>query len=150
MIILRVVVLNIFFLLIVNGCALKTDRVSEMREHKQDTQELRLMMHEFNMLVNDNFKSELELDNIRRRHALTLADTIKELTYKIEAIPKDKLQMNISKENIELFSSYINKLRNKAKEIEEISQKYELEKLDSKIDELKNICNSCHTRVRNQ
>lgn len=149
MMILRVVVLTIFLLLIVNGCALKTDKVSKMTEHKQDTQELRLMMSEFNMLVNDNFKSELELDNIKRRHALTLADTIKELTYKIEAIPKDKLQKKISKENMELFSIYINKLRNKAKEIEEISQKYELEKLDSKIDELKNICISCHAKVRN-
>ncbi|MEA2099902.1 MAG: hypothetical protein U9P72_07220 [Campylobacterota bacterium] len=139
---------NIVFLVLLSGCSSKIDSIDETLKHDKDTQELSSIMHELNLLVYDNVKSELELDNVRRRYALTLAQRIKELTTKAEGISVEKLGKKISQKNIKQFTQYMKELRKNGEEIYEIAQKYELEKLDNKIENLKQTCNSCHSQIR--
>ncbi len=145
---LKIFTISVMFLLIVGGCASKFDVNDKTIKHAEKSVELSVIMHELDQLVFDNAKSELELDNIRRRYALTLSDTIKEQTYKIESMPTDKLSQKVSKDNMESFKKYIIQLRRDAQDINEIAQRYELEKLDDKLQDLKRTCDSCHSVCR--
>jgi len=138
---------SVMLLLILSGCASKSNLNKTTLKHTK-SMELSVIMHEFDQLIFDNAKSELELDNIRRRYALTLSETIKDLTYKMESLSADQLDKKVSKDNMSSFKKYINQLRGDAQDIHDIAQRYELEKLDVKLRDLKRTCNSCHSVCR--
>jgi len=145
--IIKTIFLSILFLLL-SACSTKQDPLNNIDKHTIQSNELRILMHELDMLVYDRYKSELEIDDIRRRYAIKLADNIKELTVSMNHIPNDKLGKNINDKNQRIFHTYTKKLYTNAQEIDLIAQNYELEKLDSKIIDMKNICNNCHLIFR--
>ncbi|MBU0721093.1 cytochrome c [bacterium] len=105
--------------------------------HVQESEKLRLLMRELDLVVYDRFKSELERDDMRRRYAMILAETIKELSKKIE-----------DKNNPKTFQKYSKQLYQNAQELYKIADRYELENLQTKIDAITRTCNSCHIQVR--
>jgi len=127
--------------LLLTGCSSKIDTLQQDTEHKKNSNEFKIIMHELSYLIYDTSKSELEIDNIRRRYAFTLADKIQNLTLQTTGIPEEMLS-NIS------FSQYIQQLNTQGKELQEIAKNYELEKLNSKIDAIKRTCTDCHDKVR--
>lgn len=69
---------------------------------------------------------------------------IKEFSQESKAASKKELGEYASK-NMELFEKNLTQLEQKAYEIEDIASRYEVDKLNGKISELKNICNRCHS-----
>ena len=126
-----------------NMNSLKADK-----EHKIESEELRLLMHELNMVVYDRQKSELDRDDIRRRYALNLADIVKDLAYKVEHIPQDGLGENLTQKDRELYIHYARDLYKNGEEINTIAQKYEMEQLERAIDSMQQTCNRCHALLR--
>jgi len=141
----KTISLYILLLFFLNACTAQNTPYTDKTKH---TNELRLIMHEFNLIVNDNSKSELELDDERRRYAFTLAQTLEKLSCNLENIPQNELEKSIKVEDKALFAKHIQELHKNAEEIEIIAQRYELEKLESKVQEVKQICNSCHAQIR--
>ena len=141
-------------LLLLSACVSKSSSsanvtsLEEEKKHKIESEELRLLMRELNMVVYDRQKSELDRDDIRRRYALNLADVVKELAYKIEHIPQDGLGKNLTQKDRELYAHYAHKLYKNSEEIYDVAQKYELEKLDNKIDNMQRTCDGCHALFR--
>lgn len=145
----RVLLLSLLFLFA--SCASKESSfrsAKDAKEHMTESNKLNELMHELDMVVYDRFKSELQRDNIRRRYALNIAEKIKKLAFDIKEITPDKLGLNATKENIEIFNIYAKKLYKNSQEIEEIAQKYELEKLPSSLETMERTCNSCHSNFR--
>ena len=134
----------LFFILIFSSCSQKSTPVADDTCHMTEYAELNTLMHELDMVIYDRFKSELERDNIRRRYALTLADTIKELSLKIKDIDCKKFDHKLSKEEIATYHKYSEELYENSIKIDTIAQRYEFEKLPQELDNLKQICNSCH------
>ena len=141
-------------LFVLSACVSKSSSSANMnslkaaKEHKIESEELRLLMRELNMVVYDRQKSELDRDDIRRRYALNLADVVKELAYKIEHIPQDGLGENLTQKDRELYVHYARELYENGEEINDVVQKYEMEKLENAIDNMKQTCNRCHTLLR--
>lgn len=146
--IIKVLFLNVLFLLLLNGCASKNSSCLVNTEHVTETNTLDLIMHDLDLVVNDDSKSELELDDERRRYAITLADTLEKLSLNIEKLPLETIANSISPKDMKLFSTYTKKLNKHAEGIRLIAQRYELEKLPGKIEEVKQTCNNCHAQLR--
>lgn len=143
--IVKIVFLNILFLLL-SGCAVKQDISDTKAEHIIKSNELRVLMRDMNMVVNDEYKSELERDNTRRRYAIRLAQNIKDTSYIMQGIIKDKLDADES--DMKLLTQYAKDLNKKAEVIDQIAQNYEMERLDSALDNVKRTCNACHSKFR--
>ena len=141
-------------LFVLSACVSKSSSSANMnslkaaKEHKIESEELRLLMRELNMVVYDRQKSELDRDDIRRRYALNLADVVKELAYKIEHIPKDGLGENLTQKDRELYAHYARELYENGEAINDVAQKYEMEKLERAIDNMQQTCNRCHALLR--
>ena len=118
------------------------------KEHKIESEELRLLMQELNMVVYDRQKSELDRDDIRRRHALNLADIVKGFAKKIESMPADKLGNELTVEDREMYLYYAQELYKDGEVINTVAQNYEMEKLDSTIVKMQQTCNRCHALLR--
>lgn len=134
---------SLFFLL--SGCVSNYDSLNEIEKHTVKSDKLKLLMHDMNMVVYDNYKSELDRDNTRRRYALTLASNIKKFSSQIDKIPK-----NIDQNDTTLFNSYVKELQRQGEEIFRVAQNYELEKLDSKFHDMERTCKACHVKFRSK
>ena len=143
----RFILLNVMLLLI-SGCASKQDSLNGIDKHIIKSSELRIMMRDLNMVVNDEYKSELERDETRRRYAFGLADNVKEFSSIIKSMQLKDLDQNIDDADIQIFSKYTNNLQKNGEVIGRIAQNYELERLDNAINNLKRTCNSCHSTFR--
>ncbi len=141
-------------LFVLSACVSKSSSSANMnslkddKEHKIESEELRLLMLELNMVVYDRQKSELDRDDIRRRYALNLADVVKELAYKIEHIPQDGLGENFTQKDRNIYMNYARELYKNGEEINDVAQKYEMEKLESAITKMQQTCNRCHAVLR--
>ncbi len=141
-------------LLLFSACVSKDTATSNLttteaeKEHKIESEELRLLMQELNMVVYDRQKSELDRDDIRRRYALNLADVVKGFAKKIELIPADKLGNELTAEDREMYLYYAQALYKNGEAINAVAQNYEMEKLDSTIVKMQQTCNRCHALLR--
>ena len=143
------VLLLMLSLFVFSACVSKSSSSTENeKKHKIESEELRLLMRELNMVVYDRQKSELERDDIRRRYALNLADVVKELVAKIEHIAPDELGQELTAKDRELYTRYAQDLYKNGEEIHEVAQKYEMEKLESSMTKMQQTCDRCHTLLR--
>ena len=135
-------------ILFLNSCSLKQVSLNETQKHTVKSGELKLLMHDMNMVIYDKGKSVLEQDNTRRRYALTLANNIKKISSQIKELPIEKFTQNIDKKERILFTKYIKELHQKGEDIYQLAQNYELEKLDNELQDLQGICKGCHSKFR--
>ncbi len=144
----------IISLLLMSACVSKNTASSNLtalereKEHKIESEELRLLMQELDMVVYDRQKSELDRDEIRRRYALNLADAIKRLALKIEDVPQDGLGENLTSEDRKMYIVYAQELYKNGETIDAVAQKYEIEKLESTVAQMQQTCNRCHSLLR--
>ncbi len=120
----------------------------QSREHSVESEELKILMRELNLVIYDRQKSELERDDIRRRYALNLADTIKELAYKVEHIPSDVLKKRLNDAEVAVYTGYARELYRDGEQIHTVAERYELEKLDETIAKTERTCDRCHALFR--
>ena len=141
-------------LLLLSACVSKNSSSSNLtaieseKEHKVESEELRLLMQELDMVVYDRQKSELDRDDTRRRYALNLADAVKRLALKIEDIPQDGLGENLTSEDRKMYIRYAQELYKNGEAIYEVAHKYEIEKLESTVAQMQQTCNRCHALLR--
>ena len=105
-------------------------------------------MRDLSSSVDDRHESELERDAIRRRYALRISRNVKEFSSLIREIPMERLGKDIDDADMEIFYAYAKDLESKAEVIEDIAEGYELERLDSAINNMKRTCNACHKTFR--
>lgn len=141
-------------LLVLSACVSKETVPSQSsefvanKEHKIESEELKILMRELNMVVYDRQKSELDRDDIRRRYALNLADVIKELAYKVENIPLNATEKVLDDQEKAVYTRYARELYMDGERIDIVAQKYELEKLDDAIAKTERTCERCHALFR--
>ncbi|MDA3947407.1 MAG: hypothetical protein PF439_12080 [Helicobacteraceae bacterium] len=141
-------------MLVLSACVSKsvsssneTEQLSK-KEHKIESEELRILMRELSMVVYDRQKSELDRDDLRRRYALNLADVVKELAYKVEHIPQNELGKALTDQDKAIYERYAHELYLNGEEIGRVAQKYEMEKLDGAIAKTQQSCDRCHALLR--
>jgi hypothetical protein len=73
------------------GCAAKEQSSKPAVKHMIQSEKLRILMRELDLVVYERQKSELERDKMRKRYVLTLADTLKKLSAVVENMPMGEL-----------------------------------------------------------
>ncbi len=133
-------ILPIFFLaLLFNACSLKDYSINNDTKHTMRSDKLKVLMHNMDMIIYDNGKSELDRDNERRRNALKIGNRIQDISSQIK---------NLDSKDEKLFTFYIKELHRKGKELSKLANNYEIEKLEIKIQDIKLTCNACHQESR--
>lgn len=138
----------LFFLL--NGCAGKEHESSTALKHMIQSEKLRLLMRELDMVVYERQKSELDRDRMRKRYMLSMGETLKNLSAEVKNISERDLGAKLTQDDIVEYKKYANNLSINADEIYEIAQKYEFEKLNQKLEDIKVSCNACHKKFREE
>lgn len=142
----KIISLSVVAIVAFSGCSSKeTDTTNRIKkemspEHKAKSKEIKILMHEIQSLINETSKDELELDDDRRRYAVTLADVVDKLSNEIEK--------NATFKRKKEFAPYLVELRDSAGKFRVIAKNYELEKLQGNVDYLKKTCKKCHTEKK--
>ncbi|MDQ7041930.1 MAG: hypothetical protein Q9M34_00210 [Sulfurimonas sp.] len=105
-------------------------------------------MSKLEFVTDNDIRTQLDYDDARRRYALHISDTLLDIVSRIQNIPEDELAKSIDKSKKKLFYKYLEQLQTDAKDIEQLAQKYELEKLPSKLEDVHMTCNNCHSHLR--
>lgn len=135
-------------LFLFSGCALKEQSDKPALKHMIQSEKLRLLMRELDLVVYERQKSELERDKMRKRYVLTLADTLKKLSAEVENMPKGDLGSDLTPSDFDDYKRYAKSLNQDANELYALAQNYEFELLTRKMEDIKISCNSCHKQFR--
>ena len=142
----KIVFFSISFLLLLSACSIKDD--INIKKHKVVSEDLTYLRNELTMVVFDRLKSELERDDIRRRHAIKIAKELKSLSEMIKEIPKDRLKRVKTANDKKRYGEYREQLYRDADAIYKVAEAYELEKLPTKLESMKRTCKGCHKDFR--
>lgn len=131
--------------LFLNACVQKEVHKNDaLNKHIDETQELYKMMHSLHLSVYEKNKSELEIDDEKRRYALNIVSNVK----KTGIVLNKYGYKNLKDDNLQNFLNLNEQLQVAALKIESSANKYEIDKLDEQIDAMKNICTACHSKFR--
>ncbi|TKI70320.1 hypothetical protein FCU45_03285 [Sulfurimonas crateris] len=135
-------------LFLFSGCSLKEQSSKPALKHMIQSEKLRILMRELDLVVYERQKSELERDKMRKRYVFTLADTLKKLSAEIENMPKGDLGSDLTPGDFDDYKRYAKNLNQDANELYLLAQNYEFELLTKKMEDIKTSCNSCHKQFR--
>ena len=138
------------FILLFASCSFKHDAFNDAKEHMMESEELRVLMHELDMVIYDRFKSELDRDNSRSRYASTLAQTLKNLAIKLENVEREEFAEKLKKNDSITYKRYVKELYQNSEEIQGIANSYEFERLQTSLDKVERTCNGCHQSFRSR
>jgi cytochrome c556 len=130
------------------GCAAKEQSNKPAVKHMIQSEKLRILMRELDLVVYERQKSELERDKMRKRYVLTLADTLKKLSAEVENMPMGELGSGLTSDDFYEYKGYAKSLNQDANELYILAQNYEFELLSKKMEDIKVSCNSCHKQFR--
>jgi len=139
------VLMALIGLYLFNGCSqLATNKT--MNKHVDESKELQHLMHSLNMSVYEKNRTELELDDIKRRYATNIVANIEKVTVVLERSGKKSFEGD----SLKKFLSLSDKLGSHAKKIQLLADNYEMQELDIEIEKMKLTCKSCHKQFRSK
>jgi hypothetical protein len=131
-------------LILFSSCSRVEVQKNSIEQHIDESDELYMMMHNLNSSIYEKNKSELEVDDAKKRYALNIASNITQATVALNRYGHKNLQ----NENLKNFLSLSDQLKSHALKIESIANSYELEKLDDELEDMQRTCTSCHLKFR--
>ncbi|WP_295084946.1 hypothetical protein [Sulfurimonas sp.] len=140
----------IILIFVSSGCVSKEHDNKKALKHMIQSEKLRLLMRELDMVVYERQKSELDRDKMRKRYMLSLGDTLKHLSAEIENMSESDLGLKLTQEDIQEYKRYAKNLSLDADEIYDLAHKYEFELLNKKLEDVKVSCNACHKQFRKE
>lgn len=132
-------------LILLSACAKESKPQTASQKHNDISSELKVIMHELNMVIYDRYDSELDKDNTRRREAMQLGKGVKDISIQIQKIQINK---DLKKQDPVLFKKYAKELYNKGDIIYNQARDYQLDKLDSSYKNIQKTCKACHKEFR--
>ena len=134
-------------LILLSACAKESKPLSASQKHNDISAELKVIMHELNMVIYDRYDSELDKDNTRQRETMQLGTSVKDIAIQIQKI---QIKKDLKKQDPILFKKYAKELYNKGDIIYNQARDYELDKLDSSYKNIQKTCKSCHKEFRKE
>jgi len=132
-------------LILLSACAKESKPSTASQKHNDISSELKVIMHELNMVIYDRYDSELDKDNTRRRGAMKLGTSVKDISIQIQKI---QIHKDLKKQDPVLFKKYAKELYNRGDTIYNQAYNYELDKLDNSYKNIQKTCKTCHKEFR--
>ena len=142
---------TIFF----TACSKKYENLPELNKntnepfmHKIESQKLKSVMHELEHLVFDRFYSEIDRDKMRVKYSNKIATIISNITSDVKKIEMLEDELKLNENERKTFMGYVKELASSGQELKTIANLAETEKLKPTLENMVNICNSCHKQFR--
>lgn len=108
---------------------------------------MKRLLNDLNNVQYTRHKSEIELDDDRKRYANSLADSLKLMSKKTVDFPKNDPTFIIKSSKLEEYNNLTKQLYTQGEEIENQANRYDFESLEITIENVKKTCMSCHNIV---
>lgn len=143
--------LLVFAMFLILGCS-KTDTANsndviyDKRDHKLQSKELKEIMFTLDMSIYNTYKSELEKEDTKVRYSLKLSEDVLKIALRLEHMATTDFNQRLSEQDKIIYNDSLGHLKRSAESIKSSAEKYEVEKLDEKLVQLKQSCTTCHKR----
>lgn len=131
-------------LIVFSACSSQQELFIDAKKHMLESQKLQRLIHNLDVVEQNEVNSELEKDDKKYRYALTLADTINTLSQKIENASFNEEKQSDKNEYLkqsQLLFDYANDIKTTA-------QNYEFEKLPYILEQVNKTCLDCHHKYK--
>lgn len=144
--------------LFLNACSdsdthrLKLD--TEQREidqpalHAIRSSQLRELMDRMDILMQERFMTEQEVDVERRKYAMRIASTAENLSETVKAILLVLPSLKLNSEEQHVFLSLANKLDDQAQVLQTQARQNQIDSINSTMNRISTTCTSCHSLFR--
>ena len=143
--------LKIFVLLVgvlLSACSShKVTNIDGVTHKQMRLTHMKRMLNDLNNVQYARHKSEIELDDDRKRYANNLADSLKLISKKTVDFPKNDPTFIIQSSKLEEYNNLSKQLYSQGEEIENQANRYDFKALEITIENVKKTCTSCHDVV---
>ncbi len=109
---------------------------------------LRELMGRMNNLMQERFLTEPELDAERRRYAVQIFSTAKDLSKTIDILPSTLPALQLSAAEQTTFLALVAKLRAQTQTLQEQAEKKRIDDIPNILEQMNTTCMSCHALFR--
>jgi cytochrome c556 len=111
-------------------------------------QRLHQLMTAMNNLMFDNLRTEIEIDQERRKKALQIAESAEALSKTVSAIPSTLPALNLNPADQGTFLALARKLRTETEQLGEQARSNQIDAIPATWKELTSTCTACHGLYR--
>lgn len=116
--------------------------------HAISSSQLRELMDRMDILLQERFMTEHEVDIERRKYAMRIASTAEELSKTVNAILHVLPTLKLSPEDQNTFLSLANKLDDQAQILQKQAEQNQIDSIDNTMNQISATCSSCHSLFR--
>lgn len=147
----RSVILTLLILL--TGCSPVTEPEHKTRAecipaHTDQDATLRRQMQALQMVVYERSRSELERDDLRRRHLLTLSQSVGTLAESLRRSRPLPIARGETNASLATYQALVQQLARDAQALERVADAYAFEHLDITLGAMQHTCDTCHETFR--
>lgn len=116
--------------------------------HAVQNHQLHQLMAQMNSLMFETFRTELEIDKERRRQASQIADTARELSGTIDAIPATLPKLGLNDAEQVSFLALARRLHEQSQGLEQLARANQIDAMGPALQQMTLTCNACHQLFR--
>lgn len=116
-------------------------------EHVQKSTELKTIMHKFDNLIFQHYKSELDRDKKRIDYAQEMIEIVDDLVINSQNLQKVSTSQFTAKES-QGFLTLAQALEVKSEKLKSLVLNYKTEEIAPTLDEINLVCTKCHDTLR--
>jgi len=142
-------------LLIVTGCSgqggarLPVDeRVSDAQLHALMSDQINVLVRQIDVLILDQHRTPVELDQERRRKAVQVANAASGLQRSADLIIAMQPQLSLTPESAAVFAQLARQFREQGVYMEDLARQNRFDVLQSEIETARATCQACHSLYR--
>lgn len=116
--------------------------------HAIQSAELRELMHRMDILMQESYMTEYEVDKERRKYALRIASGAENLSKNVTAITHLLPSLKLNAEDQRSFLSLANTLDDQARLLHKQARQNQIDAIDDTMRQISSTCASCHALFR--
>ena len=116
--------------------------------HAIESAQLRELMNRMDILMQESFMTEYEIDIQRRKYAMRIAATAEELSKTVKAIIDVLPSLKLSSEEQKVFLSLAKNLDDRAQLLHKQAKQNQIDAINNTMKQIGATCTSCHSLFR--
>lgn len=116
--------------------------------HAVHDNELRELMLRMDVLMQERFMTEVQVDNERRKYTQRIADTALRLSQTVDTIVGKMPGLSLTQVEQSTFLALASKLNQQARSLNEIARHNRVDEIDGALHQINTTCVSCHALFR--
>jgi hypothetical protein len=125
-----------------------SENTEQASKHALSNEPLRKIMNELNDLLFEPIHTELELDRLRSRYALRIAENTTQSLSTIEEMLQLEKKLGLSQAESQRFRELTKQLQTQAQTLERVAIAGKTEAIWPALGRMIGICNTCHQEFR--